>query len=178
MPSAAAAALQVWTSSSGGASWTQVSAAAPFAPRDSLSWAFNKGVHVIYGGFQSGGSGAFYGDVWASTDDGASWLLLASKTIAGAYSNTAIIFDQYGFLYMFGGQVGSSGSAGTAWSSVEARSTVPINSPAQALQLAALVPSSPSSTGVARNAAATTPAAYGFTAGLLLAAAALLHIVL
>ena len=108
--------------------------------------------------------------MWASTDDGSSWLLLASKTLAGAYSNTAIIFDQYGFLYMFGGQVGSTGSSGAAWSSVEARSTVTVSSVAQAVQLAALVPSSQASTGAARSDAATTHAAYNLALALLLAA--------
>ena len=177
----------MWTSSNGGASWTQVSAAAPWAARDSLSWAYSNGVHVIFGGTQEGGYGAYYGDLWTSTDDGATWLLLANNTAAGAFSNTALIFDLYGFLYMFGGETSIPGSQ-YQWSAVEARSTVQLapslltssssSSAAGAAaqssstgSAAAVVSPQSSSSGLRGNSAATTHAAIGLTLALLLAAA-------
>ena len=123
--------VQVWTSTNGGASWTQVSAAAPWTPRDGLSWAYSNGVHVVYGGTQEGGFGQYYGDMWASTNDGATWLFLANSTAVGILSNTAIIFDAAGYLYLFGGETSSTGSDGYNWISVEGRSTVPVGSIAQ-----------------------------------------------
>ena len=151
--------MQVWTSTNGGASWTQAVASAPWSARDSLSWAYSGGVHIIYGGTQVGGFGLYYADLWASTD-GATWQLLANSTAVGAFSNTAIIFDAAGYLYLFGGETSSTGSNGYTWSSVEGRSTVPVGSVAQ---LAALIAgSSSSSTGssfVASSSSGTTSVA-------------------
>jgi hypothetical protein len=142
----------VWTSSNGGASWSQVASAAPWAARDSLAWAYSNGVHVIYGGSQYGGYELYYGDLWASTDDGASWVKVANSTSVGEFDNTAIVFDPYGFLYLFGGENSSTGENGYTWGPLQARSTVPIGS-VQQLQVA-LGTASPPGSGSSSSAAA------------------------
>ena len=125
--------------------------AAPWAARDSLAWAYSNGVHVIYGGTQYGGYGLYYGDLWASTDDGASWVKAANSTQLGEFSNTAVVFDPYGFLYMFGGENSSTGENGYNWVPVEGRSTVQLGSLAY---LQAALSSSPPGQGSSSSAPA------------------------
>jgi hypothetical protein len=145
------------------------------------------GVHVIFGGTQLGGYGAYYGDLWTSKDDGATWSLLANNTVAGAWSNTAMIFDRFGYLYMFGGENGGVNNSNQYnWAPIEGRSTVQLapiygsssSSTAGAAPVltsssaAPVVLPSSSSTGAATkpSGAATTTAAYGLGFVLLLAA--------
>lgn len=93
----------MWQSSNGGASWTQLTSAAAWAPRDQFAWTYSNGLQAISGGDIQGGYGGFYGDVWTSTD-GINWQLVVEMTSLGAQSENAIIFDSLGYLYIFGGQ--------------------------------------------------------------------------
>ena len=61
----------VWMSTTGGATWTQVTSAAPWTLRDGASWtASSQGTMVIFGGACDGGYCGYYGDLWASFNDG------------------------------------------------------------------------------------------------------------
>ena len=93
----------VWQSSNGGQSWSQLTSAAAWAPRDQFAWTYTSGMHVINGGDVQGGYGGFYGDVWTSTD-GINWAMVCEMTSLGAQSENSIIFDSMGYLYFFGGQ--------------------------------------------------------------------------
>ena len=120
----------VWQSSNGGASWTQLTATAAWAPRDQFAYAYNNGLHVISGGDIQSGYGGFYGDVWTSTD-GVSWGMLVEITSIGGQSENAIIFDSAGYLYLFGGQ---TNPPQYTLASIGARSTVPVASVADPTQ--------------------------------------------
>ena len=95
----------VWQSTNGGGSWTMLTAAAAWAPRDQFAWTRSPstGLQVIHGGSVQGGYANFYGDVWTSTD-GVSWYIVADMTSLGEQSLNSLIFDGNNFLYFFGGQ--------------------------------------------------------------------------
>ena len=123
----------MWSSSDLGQTWVQVTAAAPFAPRDAFSWAAaSTGGMVIYGGSCLNGYCGYMGDLWYSGDDGATWRLISAQTSIGNYSLTSMLFDNSGYLYLFGGQ-SSRGSGSTFnqydWLSINAVSTVAIANP-------------------------------------------------
>ena len=111
--------------------WVQVTAAAPFAPRDAFSWAAaSTGGMVIFGGSVLNGYGGYLGDLWYSGDDGASWKLITAQSSIGNYSLTSMIFDAAGYLYLFGGQSERlfNGTLNQYdWLSVSAVSTAPIS---------------------------------------------------
>jgi len=113
----------VWLSTNKAASWSLVTSAAAWAPRDQHSWAIStQGVMVVYGGSTQGGYLGFFSDAWSSVDGGQTWQLLAQTTSIGNYSQCATIFDSAGYLYLFGGQ-----TLGYNWVDVAVRSTVSLN---------------------------------------------------
>jgi hypothetical protein len=112
----------VWSSTNGGASWSQLTAAAAWSPRDQHSWAISRtGLHIVFGGDQYGGYGSYYSDMWYS-QDGASWTLLKPSTSIGNYSLCELAFDASGYLYLFGGQTN-----GYTFKGVSVRTTEPIS---------------------------------------------------
>ena len=111
-----------------------MTAAAPFVPRDAFSWAgASNGGMVIFGGSGLNGYSGYFGDLWYSADDGATWKLIAPQTSVGNYSLTSMLFDNRGYLYLFGGQSSRNTSGGFNqydWLQVSAVSTVPLALPA------------------------------------------------
>jgi hypothetical protein len=95
----------VWQSTTGGATWTMLTAKAAWAPRDQFAWtrSSSTGLQVIMGGTQQGGYADFFGDLWTSTD-GANWFILDDMTSLGEQSLNELIFDGNNYLYFFGGQ--------------------------------------------------------------------------
>jgi hypothetical protein len=114
----------VWQSTTGGATWTMLTATAAWAPRDQFAWtrSSSTGLQVVMGGTQQGGYAAFFGDVWSSTD-AINWYIVAEMTSIGVQSLDSIIFDSSNYLYMFGGQ---TNPPQYNWVSVGARSTAPL----------------------------------------------------
>jgi len=125
----------VWSSADLGVTWVQVTAAAPFFPRDAFSWAAaSNGAMVIFGGSGLNGYSGYFGDLWYSADDGATWKLISAQTSIGNYSLTSMLFDNRGYLYLFGGQSSRniSGSFNQYdWLQISAVSTVPLALPAR-----------------------------------------------
>ena len=108
----------VWTSNTNGASWTRISATAPFAPRDSVNFAISaQGIMVVHGGSAYGGYSGWWGDMWLSVNGGANWYLLAANTAAGNRSQSTLIFDMQGYLYLFFGQESGYSWVTDAWKS-------------------------------------------------------------
>ena len=82
---------------------------------------------VVFGGSQLNGYSGYLGDLWYSADDGATWRLITAQTSVGNYSLTSMLFDNRGYLYLFGGQSSRNVSGAFNqydWLQVSAVSTV------------------------------------------------------
>ena len=98
----------VWTSSTGGQSWSML-ATAPWPPRQEPNFAINSnGVMVVYGGDCGGGWCGVSGDAWVSVNGGSQWYQLSS-TLSN-FTLTALAFDNAGYLWLVGGQEGITGN--------------------------------------------------------------------
>ena len=95
----------VYSSTNLGATWTTLTTAAPWQARDSLNFGISAaGVMVMHGGSIYGGSAGWLGDLWVSVNGGSVWTQIAATTNVGACSQSTIMFDGAGYMYIFFGQ--------------------------------------------------------------------------
>jgi hypothetical protein len=105
----------VW-SSTDGANWTQLTAAAPWAGRAGLSAAVLNGEIYVLGGSTADDSSLvggpprrqLYRDVWKSTD-GITWTQATAAAPWAARAGASVVVKD-GFLYLLGGEFGFTGS--------------------------------------------------------------------
>lgn len=96
----------IWKSADLGATWSLLSAAAPWAPREGLQkltapyTLANQSAIVLTAG-EAGYFGPYYNDVW-STTDGANWTLLNGATSFSKRSGN-LLLNVGGALFTFGG---------------------------------------------------------------------------
>jgi hypothetical protein len=95
----------VWRSTDQGATWTQITGAAPWTGRDShTSVALLDGSIVLMGGVGNG----FRNDVWLSTDNGATWSqLTAAAEWVGREGHTSVALPD-GSIVLMGGNDGKA----------------------------------------------------------------------
>ena len=108
----------VWKSTDGGATWTQVttSTSTKFSARNiHSSVVLGQDIYVI-GGFL--GTSGRSNDVWKSTDGGANWTRVTANAAFGARSlHGSVAFGQA--IYVFGGTAGSSSYYNDVWKSTD-----------------------------------------------------------
>jgi len=119
----------VWVTYNYGASWTRVSASAPWIPRQDPNVAVSaNGVIVLEGG-QSyyNNSWNWSPEIWASFDTGMTWFVLnPMNAITPGRSLAALTFDASGFLHISSG-VGPGANGAWNWFGDNWRSTYSFN---------------------------------------------------
>ena len=94
----------VWVSQTGGTSWVQQTATAPWSGRTDPNIAISSsGAMVLQGGRSYTTQQVWLSDAWLSLDGGATWTLLNGDTALNR-SASAVVFDASGYLYLFGGE--------------------------------------------------------------------------
>ena len=106
----------VWSSTNYGASWTQATAMAGFAPRAApqVGIAAN-GAMVVQGGF-SGSTPTYLSDMWVSVNYGVTWYSLAPVTAIPRAMGAGIV-DPYGYFYVDSGRTAAAWGVADVWKS-------------------------------------------------------------
>ena len=133
----------VWSTTTYGQTWQQMSATAPWTPRQNPNVAVSQdGVVVLVGGMAWVGgttnAWVWYSDSWASLNNGATWYQLSSGVSSGAIAYGAIGVDSQGYVLMSGGL-----TSGWGWGNAVAKSTYSLNNIQQWLPAVASSPSIP-----------------------------------
>ena len=125
----------VWSTTNGGVSWSQLTANAPWSPRrDGIFAINNNGVMVYLGGDLNGGSiggvGGVFSDAYVSVNGGSQWYLLAqAPTVNVNITLAASAFDANGYLWLVTGQT-AYGTNYYNWTSTIQKSSLSFNTPA------------------------------------------------
>lgn len=106
-----------------GTAWTQMTAAAPFSPRENHTMLTHAGALYVMGG-QSGryANAVSHDDVWTSTDSGATWSQLTGSGFTPRHTFCAL--SHAGMLYVVGGT--ARGGAGTVLRSPDGNTWTPL----------------------------------------------------
>ncbi|PTN31440.1 hypothetical protein C6366_18115, partial [Desulfonatronum sp. SC1] len=115
---------EVWLSEDKGESWTRMTDNAGWSPRGYFAAeALHDGSIVIMGG-HSGINPPELGDVWRSTDNGATWTQLTDAAPWGPRSSHSSALLPNGDILLMGGQIPDHpGSANDVWSSSDGGAT-------------------------------------------------------
>ena len=111
----------MWATTNYGTSWTQVTANAAWAPRQSPNVAVSSsGVFVLVGGMAYlnaylGGAWYWFTDAYVSLDAGATWLLVNPSISSGSIAYSGITVDPRGYVVMSGGLIGPPSFLTSAW---------------------------------------------------------------
>lgn len=97
-----------WSSSDGGARWTQTTSGGEFGARRSHQMASSGGTLVLTGGFKAAPAGQYpsslyLNDVWSSTDLGATWTQLTASAPFRSRGAFAMLQWPTGDIALFGG---------------------------------------------------------------------------
>lgn len=97
----------VWRSTDNGASWSLINSSPGWTERSYASSVVLPDESIVMmGGFNGIGSGIYYNDVWRSTDQGATWMLMnASAGWSARYSHTSVVLPD-GSIVLMGGDDG------------------------------------------------------------------------
>ena len=110
----------VWASTTYGATWLLVTAAAPWSQRAYFAFTTSaSGAMVLQGG---SANGPLLDDVWLSLDGGFTWAEVATSTIVSPRTSSGSIVDAQGFIYAFAGQ-----SADYTWNNDGYKSTLSLS---------------------------------------------------
>ena len=114
----------VWTSTNGAVSWTNIGSG-PWIPRQDGVFAINNnGVMVYLGGSCGGGYCGVYSDAYVSVNGGSQWYLLAvAPTVNVNITLAASVFDAQGYLWLVTGQT-VSGNNNYFWTNTVQRSSL------------------------------------------------------
>ena len=106
----------VWRSSDNGVSWTQVATGNRFSTRTNHSGVVdNEGNLYVIGGEVANGS--YSNDVWRSSDNGVSWIQVATGNRFSTRRHHISLKDNDGNLYVIGGEVADGSYSNDVWRS-------------------------------------------------------------
>ena len=120
----------VWVSSNGAASWTLVSAAAPWGQRDALFAEITAGGLIVLGGGQTGPY--TQNDIWISPDGGFTWSVCGTEQYWPDRRDVAAVFDSDEYFLIMGGRENTN--ANTPQFNDVYRSTFPLSDLAKVAQ--------------------------------------------
>ena len=115
----------VWATTDYGLTWSVITTAAAWAPRQSPQVAMGmNGVMALYGGMawtnnQAAGTygWSWFSDMWLSLNGGSQWHLMTAQSSAGARAMGAMLVDSSGYLYVTDGEASWSNWLSTAYRS-------------------------------------------------------------
>lgn len=102
----------VWKSTDGGATWTEVNPNASWKKRRFTRAAIDSNDNLyIIGGSEVDAGSSLIGDVWKSTDGGDSWTEINSNPLWNNASRHCVILDSFDNMYLFGGVTDTGSSS-------------------------------------------------------------------
>jgi hypothetical protein len=114
----------VWRSTDQGATWTQMTASAPWAERqDHTSVALPDGSIVLMGGFYYNNGFKYLNDVWRSTDKGITWTQMTAGAEWGVAGDHTSVVLADGSIVLMGGRGSTSSYSDNVWRSTDQGAT-------------------------------------------------------